>query len=157
MKRPGLWELPMGTTVREILEEHAGGMRDGVKFRGLLPGGASTPFIVEEHLDTPMDFTDMPKGRQPDGHRHDDRARRPDLSGRHDLEHDALFRAGILRLLHALLERTGMGGADSHSPWRTATGSPATSKSSRLKPTCGVPAIRSAHWRPAPRTLCRAP
>jgi len=61
VKRPGLWELPMGTTVREILEEHAGGMRDGVKFRGLLPGGSSTPFIVEEHLDTPMDFTSMPK------------------------------------------------------------------------------------------------
>jgi len=61
VKRPGLWELPMGTTVREILEEHAGGMRDGLKFRGLLPGGSSTPFIVEEHLDTPMDFTEMPK------------------------------------------------------------------------------------------------
>ena len=29
VKRPGLWELPMGTTIREILEEHAGGMRDG--------------------------------------------------------------------------------------------------------------------------------
>ncbi len=61
VKRPGLWELPIGTTVREILEEHAGGMRDGVKFRGLLPGGASTPFVVEEQLDTPMDFTAMPK------------------------------------------------------------------------------------------------
>ena len=61
VKRPGLWELPMGTTVREILEEHAGGMRDGLKFRGLLPGGSSTPFLVEEHLDTPMDFTEMPK------------------------------------------------------------------------------------------------
>jgi NADH-quinone oxidoreductase subunit F len=51
----------MGTTVREILEEHAGGMRDGLKFRGLLPGGTSTPFVVAEHLDTPMDFTEMPK------------------------------------------------------------------------------------------------
>jgi NADH-quinone oxidoreductase subunit F len=61
VKHPGLWELPMGTTAREILEEHAGGMRDGVKFRGLLPGGSSTPFIVEEHLDTPMDYTEMPK------------------------------------------------------------------------------------------------
>jgi NADH-quinone oxidoreductase subunit F len=61
VKRPGLWELPMGTTVREILEEHAGGMRDGLKFRGLLPGGASTDFIVEEHLDTPMDFTSLDK------------------------------------------------------------------------------------------------
>ena len=61
VRRPGLWELPMGTTVREILEEHAGGMREGLRFRGLLPGGSSTPFIVEEHLDTPMDFTEMPK------------------------------------------------------------------------------------------------
>lgn len=56
VRRPGLWELPMGTTVREILEEHAGGMREGRRFRGLLPGGASTNFLVEEHLDTPMDF-----------------------------------------------------------------------------------------------------
>jgi NADH-quinone oxidoreductase subunit F len=61
VKRPGLWELPMGTTIREILEEHAGGMRDGVTFRGLLPGGASTDFVTEEHLDTPMDFTAMTK------------------------------------------------------------------------------------------------
>jgi NADH-quinone oxidoreductase subunit F len=61
VKRPGLWELPMGTTVREILEEQAGGMRDGVRFRGLLPGGASTDFLTEEHLDVPMDFTEVQK------------------------------------------------------------------------------------------------
>ncbi len=61
VKRPGLWELPMGMTIREILEEHAGGMRDGVKFRGLLPGGASTDFLVEEHLDVKMDFTEVQK------------------------------------------------------------------------------------------------
>jgi NADH-quinone oxidoreductase subunit F len=61
VKRPGLWELPLGTPVREILEEHAGGMRDGFKFRGLLPGGASTDFLTEEHLDVPMDFTEVQK------------------------------------------------------------------------------------------------
>jgi len=61
VKRPGLWELPMGTTVRELLEEHAGGMRDGYRFRGLLPGGASTDFLVEQHLDTPMDFDSVQK------------------------------------------------------------------------------------------------
>lgn len=60
VKRPGAWELPMGTTARELLEEHAGGMQDGLKFRGLLPGGASTDFLIEEHLDTPMDFTSLP-------------------------------------------------------------------------------------------------
>jgi NADH-quinone oxidoreductase subunit F len=59
VKRPGLWELPLGTTMREIIEEHAGGMRDGVRFRGLLPGGASTDFLVEQHYDTPMDYTQV--------------------------------------------------------------------------------------------------
>jgi NADH-quinone oxidoreductase subunit F len=56
VKRPGAWELPMGTPIRELLEEHAGGMRDGYEFRALLPGGASTDFLVTQHLDARMDF-----------------------------------------------------------------------------------------------------
>jgi NADH-quinone oxidoreductase subunit F len=59
VKNPGWWELPMGTTLREILEEHAGGMREGYKFRGALPGGASTDFLVEEHLDVRLDFNSV--------------------------------------------------------------------------------------------------
>jgi NADH-quinone oxidoreductase subunit F len=59
VKRPGVWELPLGTSAREILEGHAGGMRDGLRFRGMLPGGASTDFLVEEHLDVKMDFTEV--------------------------------------------------------------------------------------------------
>ncbi len=61
VKRPGAWELPMGVTIREIIEEHAGGMHDGLRFRGVLPGGASTDFLVEEHLDVPMDFDSVLK------------------------------------------------------------------------------------------------
>ena len=61
VKRPGAWELPLGTTVREILEEQAGGMRDGAKFRGVIPGGASTEFLIEEHLDVKMDFESVQK------------------------------------------------------------------------------------------------
>ncbi len=61
VKRPGLWELPMGTTIRELLVEHAGGMRDGLKFRGVLPGGASTDFLTEQHLDVKMNFTEVQK------------------------------------------------------------------------------------------------
>ena len=61
VKKPGLWELPMGTTMREIIEEHAGGMQDGVTFRGVIPGGASTDFLVEEHYDLPMDYTEVQK------------------------------------------------------------------------------------------------
>jgi NADH-quinone oxidoreductase subunit F len=56
VKKPGAWELPMGVTMRELIEEHAGGMQDGLKFRGALPGGASTDFLVEEHLDIKMDY-----------------------------------------------------------------------------------------------------
>ena len=59
VKRPGVWELPMGTPMREIIEDHAGGMKDGYQFRGALPGGASSPFVIEKHLDTPMDFKSM--------------------------------------------------------------------------------------------------
>ena len=59
VKRPGCWELPLGVTIREILEDHARGMQDGVKFRGVLPGGASTDFLVEEHLDVKMDYSSV--------------------------------------------------------------------------------------------------
>jgi len=61
VENPGLWELPMGTTMREILEVHAGGMKKGYGFRGALPGGASTDFMLEEHLDVMLDFTETVK------------------------------------------------------------------------------------------------
>ena len=61
VRRPGCWELPMGTPMRELLEEHAGGMQPGRAFKGVLPGGGSTDFLVAEHLDTPMDFDSVSK------------------------------------------------------------------------------------------------
>jgi NADH-quinone oxidoreductase subunit F len=61
VKKPGAWELPMGTTIREILYDHAGGMAEGYRFRGVIPGGASTDFLLEEHLDVRMDFDSVPK------------------------------------------------------------------------------------------------
>ncbi|MEJ2655969.1 MAG: NADH-quinone oxidoreductase subunit NuoF [Desulfobacterales bacterium] len=59
VRRPGAWELPLGTTIREILEEHAGGMQDGLSVRAILPGGASTDLLTAEHLDVQMDFNSM--------------------------------------------------------------------------------------------------
>jgi len=61
VKKPGLWELPLGTSLREILEEHAGGMQEGYKFKGVLPGGGSTDFLTEEHLDVAMDYSSVGK------------------------------------------------------------------------------------------------
>ena len=59
--KPGCWELPFGTTARELIEVHAGGMKAGLKLKAWLPGGASTDFLTEQHLDLPMDFDAIAK------------------------------------------------------------------------------------------------
>jgi NADH-quinone oxidoreductase subunit F len=59
VRRPGAWELPMGVTIREILEEHVGGMQDGLAVRAIMPGGASTEMVIPEHFDTRMDFNSL--------------------------------------------------------------------------------------------------
>ena len=59
VKNPGIWELPLGITIRELVEEHAGGMLEGYRFRGVLPGGASTDFLIDKHLDVKMDFSTL--------------------------------------------------------------------------------------------------
>jgi len=61
VKRPGLWELPLGISLRELLEDYAGGMAEGYQFKGVLPGGGSTDFLVEEHLDVAMDYASVAK------------------------------------------------------------------------------------------------
>lgn len=61
VRTPGCWELPMGTPFRELFEEYAGGMRDGRTLKGFLPGGASTDFLLAEHLDVAMDFGSVAK------------------------------------------------------------------------------------------------
>lgn len=61
VKKPGTWELPLGTRIGDIIDEYAGGMQDGLKLKGFLPGGASTDFLVPEHLDLPMDYGSIEK------------------------------------------------------------------------------------------------
>jgi NADH-quinone oxidoreductase subunit F len=56
VNRPGNFEAPLGTTARELIEGHAGGIRDGKRLKAWTPGGSSTPFLTADHLDTPMDF-----------------------------------------------------------------------------------------------------
>jgi NADH-quinone oxidoreductase subunit F len=61
VKNPGCWELPLGTPVRELLEGHAGGMRDGLELRAFLPGGGSTDFMLPRHLDLNLDYDEIGK------------------------------------------------------------------------------------------------
>jgi NADH-quinone oxidoreductase subunit F len=54
--RPGNYEAPMGTPARVVIDELAGGIPDGKRLKAWTPGGSSTPFLTEAHIDTPMDF-----------------------------------------------------------------------------------------------------
>jgi NADH-quinone oxidoreductase subunit F len=56
VNRPGNYELPLGTPLREIIEGHAGGMSGGRKLKAVIPGGASTPVLTADQIDTPMAF-----------------------------------------------------------------------------------------------------
>jgi NADH-quinone oxidoreductase subunit F len=59
VNRPGGYELPLGTTLREIIFTYAGGIRDGRRLKAVIPGGASTPMLTNEHLDVKMDFNSL--------------------------------------------------------------------------------------------------
>jgi NADH-quinone oxidoreductase subunit F len=54
--RPGQYEVPLGTTARELIMDIAGGVRGGRSLKAWTPGGSSTPMLTAEHLDTPLDF-----------------------------------------------------------------------------------------------------
>jgi NADH-quinone oxidoreductase subunit F len=57
----GLVEVPMGTSLREILFDMGGGIPEGKKFKAALPGGPCGGCVTEEHLDVPMDFESLPE------------------------------------------------------------------------------------------------
>ncbi|MDR7482578.1 MAG: NADH-quinone oxidoreductase subunit NuoF [Armatimonadota bacterium] len=56
---PGVYELPLGTPLREIIFEHAGGLRPGRRFQAAFPGGSSSMLLTEEHLDVAMDYDSL--------------------------------------------------------------------------------------------------
>ncbi|MBO5340052.1 MAG: 4Fe-4S binding protein [Oscillospiraceae bacterium] len=57
----GLIEVPMGTTLREVIFNIGGGIKDGKKFKAVQIGGPSGGCLTEEHLDMPMDFDSLKK------------------------------------------------------------------------------------------------
>ncbi len=56
VKNPGVILAPAGTTVRELIDEHCGGMADGHDFKAYLPGGASGGILPASKSDIPLDF-----------------------------------------------------------------------------------------------------
>jgi len=56
VKNPGLYELPLGTSLREIIYEHAGGVREGHTLKCIVPGGLSAAVLKADEIDISMDF-----------------------------------------------------------------------------------------------------
>ena len=65
VKRPGSFELPMGTPLNELIEEHAGGLPAGLKFKTCLPGGSSTRYLPAHLYTISLDYESFRKA----GHR----------------------------------------------------------------------------------------
>jgi len=63
VNRPGNYELPLGTTFRELIFDHGRGIPEGHKIKAIMPAGASSSLIIanDEALATPMDYESVPK------------------------------------------------------------------------------------------------
>lgn len=59
IKKPGIYELPMGTNLKDIIIQHAGGMKEGKKLKAVIPGGMSAPILTAEEIDIQMDFESL--------------------------------------------------------------------------------------------------
>jgi NADH-quinone oxidoreductase subunit F len=56
VERPGNYELPLGTTLRELIYDVGGGVPDGRELKAVIPGGSSVPIFTPDQLDTPLDY-----------------------------------------------------------------------------------------------------
>jgi NADH-quinone oxidoreductase subunit F len=62
VKRPGSYEVPMGKiTLRQLIEDYAGGAREGRRVKAVVPGGSSTAVLTAAELDVAMDFDSLAK------------------------------------------------------------------------------------------------
>jgi NADH-quinone oxidoreductase subunit F len=56
---PGIYELPMGSNLKDIIFKHAGGMKKDKKLKAVIPGGMSAPVLKEDEIDIKMDFDSL--------------------------------------------------------------------------------------------------
>jgi len=59
VNKPGVYELPLGVSLRELVFEHAGGIRKGRTLKAVMPGGSSTPLVTPENLNVALDFDSL--------------------------------------------------------------------------------------------------
>ena len=56
VKKPGVYELPMGTLLREMIFTHAGGLGEGRRLKAVIPGGLSAKILTADEIDVKMDY-----------------------------------------------------------------------------------------------------
>jgi NADH-quinone oxidoreductase subunit F len=56
VKRPGVYELPMGLPLRTLIYDYAGGIRDDKKLKAVIPGGSSAPVLTADEIDVKLEF-----------------------------------------------------------------------------------------------------
>jgi len=61
VERPGVYELPMGYSLRKAIYEVAGGIKDGKQLKAVVPGGSSCPVLTADEIDVGLDFDQMAK------------------------------------------------------------------------------------------------
>jgi NADH-quinone oxidoreductase subunit F len=61
VNRPGVYEMPMGVSVRDLIDQCGGGVADGRKIKAVFPGGPAFSMITADQLDLPMDFDSLKK------------------------------------------------------------------------------------------------
>ena len=59
VNKPGNYEVPMGTSLKVLIEEQCGGLQHGTVPKVIIPGGSSTPWLLAEHYDTPLTYDAM--------------------------------------------------------------------------------------------------
>ena len=59
VKNPGIYELPLGTSLKDIIFKHAGGMKEGKKLKAVIPGGMSAPILTADEINIKMDFDSL--------------------------------------------------------------------------------------------------
>ncbi len=63
VEKPGIYELPLGTTLRDIIFNYAGGMKNGKKLKAVIPGGMSAPVLKADDLDIKMNFDSLAEAK----------------------------------------------------------------------------------------------
>ena len=110
VERPGNYEVELGMTFRDLIDGLAGGIRDGKELGFFIPGGASSPWLLEEHLDAPLDMDYVQSELEDHDARlgRDHGVRRDRRPAARRVAHRQVLRPRVVRQVHAVPRGLGL-------------------------------------------------